>query len=108
MRHYGEGLKPANSIGSFSLPAPKQHCSQYSTATSKTSRKSMTTKANSPVHYSHLLRVYLIDTDKQIRNIYNVDFLHADTVINDVKTLLASPSRRRAAGSQSRNAISGR
>lgn len=40
--------------------------------------------------FSHLLRVYLIDKDKNIRNIYSVDFLHADTLINDVKTLLAT------------------
>lgn len=38
--------------------------------------------------FSHILRVYLIDKDKQIRNIYSVSFLHADTLINDVKTLL--------------------
>jgi cytochrome c peroxidase len=38
--------------------------------------------------YSHLLRVYLIDRERKIRNIYSVDFLHADTVLNDVKTLL--------------------
>lgn len=38
--------------------------------------------------FSHILRVYLIDKDKQIRNIYSVAFLHADTLINDVKTLL--------------------
>ena len=38
--------------------------------------------------FSHILRVYLIDRDKQIRNIYSVSFLHADTLINDVKTLL--------------------
>lgn len=37
---------------------------------------------------SHVLRVYLIDTDKQIRNIYSAGFLHADTVVNDIKTLL--------------------
>jgi cytochrome c peroxidase len=41
--------------------------------------------------YTHLLRVYLIDTKRQIRNIYSVDFLHADTVLNDVKTLLSTP-----------------
>lgn len=40
--------------------------------------------------FSHLLRVYLIDRDKNIRNIYSVDFLHVDTLINDVKTLLAA------------------
>ncbi len=37
---------------------------------------------------SHLLRVYLIDDKKFIRNIYNVDFLHPDLLINDIKTLL--------------------
>ncbi len=38
--------------------------------------------------FSHILRVYLIDTNKQIRNIYSVSFLHADTLLNDVKTLV--------------------
>ncbi len=42
--------------------------------------------------FSHILRVYLIDKDKQIRNIYSVAFLHADTLINDVKTLLHEAS----------------
>jgi len=37
---------------------------------------------------SHLLRVYLIDNKKLIRNVYNVDFLHPDLLINDIKTLL--------------------
>lgn len=39
--------------------------------------------------FSHLLRVYLIDKDKHIRNIYSVDFLHPDTLINDILTLSA-------------------
>lgn len=38
---------------------------------------------------SHLLRVYLIDRDGRIRNIYSTSFLHADTVANDIRTLLA-------------------
>jgi len=37
---------------------------------------------------SHLLRVFLIDDRKLIRNVYNVDFLHPDLLINDIKTLL--------------------
>jgi cytochrome c peroxidase len=36
---------------------------------------------------SHILRVYLIDRDHRIRNIYSAGFLHADTVINDMLTL---------------------
>lgn len=36
---------------------------------------------------SHILRVYLIDKQHRIRNIYSTGFLHADTVINDLRTL---------------------
>jgi cytochrome c peroxidase len=39
--------------------------------------------------FSHILRVYLIDKEKRIRNIYNVDFLHKDMILNDVKNLIA-------------------
>ncbi|MEC8111911.1 MAG: photosynthetic protein synthase I, partial [Pseudomonadota bacterium] len=37
---------------------------------------------------SHILRVFLIDESLQIRNIYSTSFLHADTVANDVRSLL--------------------
>lgn len=39
-------------------------------------------------NFSHILRVFLIDPDLRIRNIYSVDFLHPDIIINDVKTLM--------------------
>lgn len=42
--------------------------------------------------YSHILRVYLIDKRRHIRNIYSVSFLHPDTLVNDVRTLLAENS----------------
>ena len=37
---------------------------------------------------SHILRVFLIDKRKEIRNIYSVSFLHSDVLIGDIKTLL--------------------
>ena len=37
---------------------------------------------------SHILRVYLIDRQNRIRNIYSAGFLHADTVVNDLQTLV--------------------
>ena len=37
---------------------------------------------------SHILRVFLIDREKNVRNIYSVSFLHPDLLINDIKTLL--------------------
>ncbi len=41
---------------------------------------------------SHILRVMLIDKQRRVRNIYSVSFLHADTVLSDVKTLLLEPA----------------
>jgi cytochrome c peroxidase len=45
---------------------------------------------------SHMLRVYLIDHRKQIRNIYSVSFLHADTIMNDIRTIVAANASREA------------
>ena len=44
--------------------------------------------------FAHLLRVYLIDRDLQVRNIYSVSFLHPDILMNDVETLLLEPLKR--------------
>lgn len=37
--------------------------------------------------FSHILRVFLIDPEHKIRNIYSVRFLHKDAVLNDIETL---------------------
>lgn len=36
---------------------------------------------------SHVLRVFLVDRNLQIRNIFSASFLHADTMLNDIRTL---------------------
>ena len=41
--------------------------------------------------YAHLLRVFLIDSDKNIRNIYNVDSLNVAHIIDDINSLLSKP-----------------
>lgn len=38
--------------------------------------------------YVHMLRVYLIDKKRDVRNIYSVSFLHPDILMNDLDTLL--------------------
>ena len=48
--------------------------------------------------YSHILRVFLIDPELKIRNIYSVAFLHKDLLINDVKTLLLEKAATMTAG----------
>jgi cytochrome c peroxidase len=42
---------------------------------------------------SHILRVYLIDRARRIRNIYSVSFLHPDTILADIETLLLAEGR---------------
>ena len=37
---------------------------------------------------SHILRVYLIDADKRIRNIYSPSYLHPDLLYADIRTVL--------------------
>jgi protein SCO1 len=37
---------------------------------------------------SHVLKVFLIDAAGDVREIYSSDFLHPQTVLNDIRTLL--------------------
>lgn len=50
--------------------------------------------ASGPI--AHILRVFLIDRAKRVRNIYTVSFLHPDTLLADVETLLMEDASRRA------------
>ena len=89
MRHYGEGFKTGEFDWQFLTTANEEKLQPILDAYKQNIQKIYDDKGQFTGTFSHLLRVYLIDTNKQIRNIYSVDFLHADTVINDVQTLLA-------------------
>lgn len=49
---------------------------------------------------SHILRVYLVDRQGRIRNIYSTGFLDADTVVNDLRTLQIEDDGQESASSQ--------
>jgi len=91
MRQYGEGFKTAGFDWQFLTTRDEQALQPIMANYQQNVQKIYDEKGQFTGTFSHLLRVYLIDTDKNIRNIYSVDFLHADTVINDIKTLLAPP-----------------
>jgi cytochrome c peroxidase len=38
--------------------------------------------------YSHVLKVFLIDPDRNVRNIYSTSFLFPQLIVNDIKTLI--------------------
>jgi cytochrome oxidase Cu insertion factor (SCO1/SenC/PrrC family) len=41
--------------------------------------------------YRHVLKVFLVDAEGYVRNVYSTGFLVPDVVVNDIKTLLARP-----------------
>jgi cytochrome c peroxidase len=88
MRKYGESFKAGHFDWQFLTTRDEFSLQPILNAYQQNVQKIVDDKGRFTGTYSHLLRVYLIDTDKNIRNIYSVDFLHADTVINDIKTLL--------------------
>ncbi len=45
-------------------------------------------KSDDSSAFSHILRVFLIDTRRRLRNIYSVSFLESSLLINDVRTVM--------------------
>jgi hypothetical protein len=43
---------------------------------------------------SHRLRVFIIDRDRRIRNVYSPAYLHPDLVLADLRTLAMEPNSR--------------
>ncbi|NOV31326.1 cytochrome c peroxidase [Methylomonas sp. ZR1] len=89
MRQYGEGFKTGDFDWQFLTTKDEASLQPILDGYQQNVQKVYDDKGQFTGTFSHLLRVYLIDKDKNVRNIYSVDFLHADTLINDVKTLLA-------------------
>lgn len=89
MRHYSEGFKTGDFDWQFLTTRDETALQPILNGYQQTVQKVYDDKGQFTGTFSHLLRVYLIDKDKNVRNIYSVDFLHAETLINDVKTLLA-------------------
>ncbi len=88
MAHYAEGFKNDLVDWRFLTTASEQKLQPILDQYQQNIQKIYDDKGQFTGTFSHILRVYLIDSNKQIRNIYSVSFLHADTLINDVKTLL--------------------
>jgi len=93
MRRYGEGFKTGDFDWQFLTARDEQTLQPVLQAYRQNLQKIYDADGKFTGTYSHLLRVYLIDKNKDIRNIYSTDFLHADTVINDVETLLTVEPR---------------
>lgn len=56
--------------------------------------------------FAHVLRVFLIDPQRRIRNIYSAAFLHRDLLLSDARTLLMENSRTAVASVPSDDEVS--
>lgn len=45
--------------------------------------------------FMHVLKVFLIDRERKIRNIYSLSFLHSTLLLNDIRTLLLEEAANR-------------
>lgn len=97
MRHFGESLNSEKLDWHFLTTRSERQLQPILDSYQQNVQAVNDDKGQFTGTFTHLLRVYLIDADKNIRNIYNADLLHADAVLNDVKTLLASPPPARTA-----------
>lgn len=88
MSHYGKGLADEAVDWRFLTTASEMQLQPILKHYRQNIQKIYDAEGKFTGTFSHILRVYLIDKNKQLRNIYSVSFLHADTLINDVKTLL--------------------
>jgi cytochrome c peroxidase len=50
--------------------------------------------------FRHVLKVYLLDQDRNVRNIYSTGFLSAQLVVNDIETVLLENKNRAATSRQ--------
>ncbi|HXJ35378.1 MAG TPA: SCO family protein [Candidatus Eisenbacteria bacterium] len=45
--------------------------------------------------FRHVLKIFLVDGEHRVRNVYSVGFLHPDLILNDVRTVLREPVAKR-------------
>ena len=87
MRAYGESVRAGNLDWQFLTTSGESTLAPILKAYGQS-----VIKDPSGGSYSHQLRVFLIDSDGNIRNEYSTSFLHADTVLADLKTLVRPAS----------------
>lgn len=91
MQRYANNFEYAGEQGrwAFATTASEQQLRPILAAYNQTVQPQVDPKTGEARGISHILRVFLIDPQQRIRNIYSADFLHEDLILTDFKTLLA-------------------
>lgn len=88
MKRYGDGLRDGKLDWRFLTTRSEQQLLPILKNYKQNRQKEYDTNGQFTGTFSHILRVYLIDQKSRLRNIYSVSFLHPDTLVNDMKTVL--------------------
>lgn len=94
MKNYGKGFQDQGVEWHFLTTRSELELKPLLESYKQTVQKVYDSRGQDNGTFSHVLRVYLIDRKRQIRNIYSVSFLHADTLINDIKTVLSEAPKK--------------
>ncbi|WP_428605846.1 cytochrome c peroxidase [Sedimenticola sp.] len=107
MQRYANNFRYAGSRGDwqFITTVSEKNLDPILDAYHQPVQPDLTSDGNRRISYSHLLRVYLIDPEKRIRNIYSVGFLHQALVLNDIKTLLKADPASALVASKTQQAL---
>jgi cytochrome c peroxidase len=97
MREYGAGFQGTGVDWRFMTTESEQALQPILDGYNQSVQKDVNAEGAATGTFSHILRVFLIDRQKRIRNVYSVSFLHPDTLINDVKTVLLKAGESAAA-----------
>lgn len=98
MRRYGEGLRDGSADWRFLTTRSEAELQPILEAYGQSVQKEYDADGRFTGKYSHVLRVFLIDGQKRIRNVYTASVLHPDLVLADVETLLRDTAAPVAGG----------
>lgn len=87
MAEYGKNFTREDFDWKFLTTAAEKDLDPLLAAYDQSILRAKDAAGNATGSISHILRVFLIDRQKRIRNIYSTSFLHPQTVINDLLTL---------------------
>lgn len=92
MRLYGNNFKYAGKAGDWDFLTTESPAAlrPLLAAYDQDVQAQYSTSGIAQQEYAHVLRVFLIDPELRIRNIYSVAFLHRDVLLNDINTLRAA------------------
>jgi len=107
MRKYRDTLAAAGADWYFLTTGSEAELEPLLQSFGQSLRKDYDEAGNFLGTFSHILRVFLIDTSAHIRNIYSVSFLHAQTLLNDIETVLRATTPAAGAAGHVHNGLQG-